>query len=292
MNSLSRRYCKRKQRLRRLKYAPERADAVVVPTRQVAPVRGPRNRTDGAGSYSQAHWCIPAYRDTVIRTHHLALQAILPQARDTVIASDSERGTCRYKSEGTQGLLPILKESVRFLPVFRIPHTYNPTARAGRDNLAICSPGNAFDWGGVPRKDRLRGVVRGPPGNRPTIQRAGCGLQLVVPRPRQRGDGGGMRLRPAGKDRARARDEKRHLVRGPRDDPLAFRGPGQGSDRGRMCKLLLHRPICPPYQQLRVVCARGEQLPIRRPAECAHGAPVSGKGQLSDCHTWDPRAVS
>src|SRR5947209_16034662 len=237
MNSLSRRYCKRKQRLRRLQYAPERADAAVVPTRQVAPVRRPRNRTDGAGRDSQTHRCIPAYRDTVIRTHHLALQAILPQARDTVIASDSERGTCRSKSEGTQGLLPILKESVRFLPVFRIPHTYDPTARAGGNNLAICSPANAFDRGGVPRKDRLWSVVRGPPGNRPAIHCAGCSLQLVVPRPRQCGDGGSVRLRPAGKDRTCARAEKRHLVRGPRDDPLAFRRPGQGSDRGRMRKL-------------------------------------------------------
>src|SRR2546421_5311811 len=220
MNSLSRRYCKRKQRLRRLKYAPERADAVVVPTRQVAPVRGPRNRTDGAGRHSQAHRCIPAYLDTVIRTHHLALQAILPQACDTVIASDSERGTCRSKSEGTQGLLPILKESVRFLPVFRIPHTYDPTARAGGDNLAICSPGNAFDRGGVPRKDRLWSVVRGPPGNHPAIQCAGCSLQLVVPCPRQGGDGVGVRLRPAGKDRTRTRSEKRNLMRGPCHNPL------------------------------------------------------------------------
>src|SRR5437868_10703074 len=200
MNSLSRRYRKRKQRLRRLQYAPECADAAVVPTRKVTPVRGPGNSTDGAGRHSQAHRCIPAYRDTVIRTHHLALQAILPQARDTVIASDSERGTCRSKSEGTQGLLPILKESVHFLPVFRIPHTYDPTVRAGRDNLAICSPGNALDRGGVPRKDRLRGVVRGPPGNGPAIQCTGYSLQLVVPRPRQGGDGGGVRLRPAGKD--------------------------------------------------------------------------------------------
>src|SRR5436309_6957417 len=240
MKSLSRRYCKRKQRLRRLQYAPQRADAAVVPTRQVAPVRRPRNRTDGAGRYSQTHRCIPAYRDTVIRTHHLALQAILPQARDTVIASDSERGTCRSKSEGTQGLLPILKESVRFLPVFRIPHTYNPTVRAGRDNLAICSPTNALDRGGVSRKDRLRGVVRGPPGNGPVIQCTGCGLQLVVSRPRQGSDGGGVRLRSAGKDSACAHAEKRHLVRGPRDDPLAFRGPGQGSDRGWVRKLLLH----------------------------------------------------
>src|SRR2546421_11568389 len=194
MNSLSRRYCKRKQRLRRLKYAPERADAGVVPTRQVAPVRGPRNRTDGVGRHSQAHWCIPAYQDTIFRTHHLALQAILPQTRDTVIASGSERGTCRSKSEGTQGLLPILKESVRFLPVFRIPRRYNTTARPGRHNRAICSPGNALDWGGVPRKDRLRRVVRGPPGNGPAIQCAGYDLQLVVPRPRQGGDGGGVRL--------------------------------------------------------------------------------------------------
>src|SRR6266704_390222 len=103
---------------------PERKRAIVSAACQVAGIRRPGQRADGAARGLQPHRRIDADRTIVDHASMLAREPI-PETDNAIIATNRE--LCAGGGEGsrTHGQGGVLVEWMDFSPAFGVPHTHN-----------------------------------------------------------------------------------------------------------------------------------------------------------------------